>query len=228
MEFSVRYVRLGEGNQQGPERPVLGLRGKKSAYLIIEEDDRIRSISVPLKDFDKSSPCTFHGEPYPIPRYLEAIEKYKKRKPISARADHLVQLAYAGGSEAIDEDLLSRVPEDLLPTTDGGEHPGGDLGLISEAIGAAAAARRSGAKAKIAAPPRPSPGKPAKAAAITPPKRGRGRPPGGGGGLIASIANELDIHPAWLRKACRAAGLHAPYTDAKAIRSAWTKHGKKK
>lgn len=44
-----------------------------------------------------------------------------------------------------------------------------------------------------------------------------------GDGLIASFAVEFKLDPKRVRKVLRAAGLHAPYTDAAAIRKALTK-----
>lgn len=220
MEFSVRYVRLADGDTIGAERPVLGLRGKKKAYVVINDVDRIHSASIPVKDFDLSAPTMYHGEPYPVTRYLQEIENYKKRKPISAKADHIVSLASLGHPEGIDEDMLDQLPEDLEPSPAPDAKP-------------PESAPRKPAKAKI--DPAPASGQPRKpkapvksppAAATGSPQRGRGRPKGSAGGLIATVAAELGADPAKLRKACRAAGMKAPYTSAKEVKDAWRKHGK--
>lgn len=213
MEFSVRYVRLSEGDTLGAERPVLGLRGTKKAYVVINDVDRIHTESISVKEFDRSPPTMYHGEPYPVTRYLKEIESYKKRKPISSKAEHIVSLAQLGHPAGIDEDMLDQLPEDLQP-------PGDSLPKPAEA------APPKPAKAKLApAPASGQPGKP-KAPVKSPPGRGRGRPKGSAGGLIATLAAELKTDGIPLRRACRAAGMKAPYTDEKAIRSAWKKHGK--
>lgn len=225
MEFSVRYVRIGDE----AERPVLGLRGAKSAHCVLNELDQVRAVEISLKDFDRSALTMFHGEPYPVTRYLQEIERYKKNKPATVKADFILSLAYAGHPELIDEEALGAVPDEL---PDDGECRSCVNGKCTTGTGCVtisnppAKPEKRAAKAKIPPRGRVSPAPGAKAAAIASPKRGRGRPPGGGEGLISKLAVEIKCDPAALRKACRAANMRAPYTEDKAIRAAWKKHGK--
>lgn len=228
MEFSVRYIRV---YGDSPEKPVLGLRGKKRAIVIVNDEERIHTEELDLKYFDKSAITTFKNEPYPVTRYLDNLVEIAKKKPISPKADHILQLARLNAPEAIDEDALHAFPEEG-PV----EKPPLDLDRVfgTPEEGEAMYAEHLRRKAAKADPRGKSAGKPAsgvsgspKAAPITPPKRGRGRPAGSAGtGLIARIAKAWSWEQPQIRKACRAAGMRAPYTDEKAIIAAVEKFQK--
>lgn len=218
VEVAVRYV---HGKDDMGARPMLGIRGKKLAHCVGVEYDKIYSVSIPLQYFDRAGDVMRHNDPYPIQRYLEMLAE-KSAKPqsrISAKAAQILLLAR--NPDAFDEDLL----EGLADEPPEGDAPG-------ESTDPASAAR-SARKSKLGLPGTSDPGKRPKApritspAAGTPGKRGRGRPPGNAGtGLIARVAVELKVDPAHLRKACRAAGLKAPYDSEKDVKAAWKKHGK--
>ena len=71
-------------------------------------------------------------------------------------------------------------------------------------------------EADAAAKPEPKPDRPAKSAS-------RPAPDASGPSLIARLAAEFGLEPPKFRKALRAAGLRAPYTDEEAIRAALAK-----
>lgn len=226
MEFSVRYIRV---YGDSAEKPVLGLRGKKRAIVIVNDDDRIHTEELDLRYFDKAAITSFHGEPYPVTKFLENLTTIAKRKAISPKADHILQLAGVNAPEAIDEDLLHAMAEDA-PTLE--ESVESEIAAeeitreeADEKLSPKPPERRP--KGKIAGKPVSAAPPAAKAAAITPPKRGRGRPSGSaGGGLIARIAKAWSWEQPAIRKACRAVGMRAPYSDEAAIIKAVEKYQK--
>lgn len=217
-EVAIRYV---HGKDDMGARPMLGIRGTKLAHCVGVEYAKVYSVSIPLQYFDRAAPVLRHNDPYPIQRYLEMLAE-KSSKPqtrISAKAAKILLLAR--DPDNFDEDLLEGLADEPSEEID----PPESADPITPA--------RSGRKSKIGSGDAPDGRKPPKAPRITSPeagtpgKRGRGRPPGNAGtGLIARVAAELKADPAHLRKACRAAGLKAPYDSEKDVKAAWKKHGK--
>lgn len=213
-EVSIRYVHEDEDSGV---RPMLGLRGKSQAHCVGVEYDRIYSLSIPVQYFDRASLVLKHNDPYPIHNYLRMMEEKANRpgSKVSPKAKEILRFAH--DPDNFDEDQIINLADQ--PESGDFEAP--------------AAPSEKPAKSKKPAPRASVAGKPPKSPVITstaagkPEKRGRGRPPGtAGSGLIARLAGELKCDPAHLRKACRSAGLRAPYEAEKDIRSAWKKHGK--
>jgi len=231
-EVSVRYVHLSDeiAASMG-SRPMLGLRGKKLAHVVGIELNRVYSKSIPVQWFDKAPTVSRHNQPYPIERYLAIVEGKINSGEISASPKALEILKAAHDPDNFDDDGLENLSDDpptngASTTEDPPETPNSEDGWKTSKGKIRIKRAREPAKPRQAAPIKPP--KARQPAATGTEKRGRGRPPGSAGtGLIAVTAKELKCDPAHLRKACRAAGLKAPYTDPKAIKKAWKDHGDK-
>jgi hypothetical protein len=199
METSIRYVRIGNEHTDSSSKikPALCFRGKKQAYAVINDETRVRVVTVPLPYHDSAVPVLFKRADYPLSKFIETMERIGKKKGKTQRADYFLAWALEGG------------PEESAPMPPDEDYPGGDLGKIADAI-----MGRDPAPPEPSERPQRSPGTPKPAKPPSEPVR---KP---GGTLIARLAAEFGLEPPKLRKLLRSKGMHAPYEDEKAIRKA--------
>lgn len=112
MECTVRYVHEVnlKGEQVGGVKPALCFRGIDKAHAVINDDNAVRVVEIPLPIHDKSSPVLYHGEPYDPKPYADRLLMSAKAasKPVTRRARTLLQLR----DTAIEADLP---PEEAEP-----------------------------------------------------------------------------------------------------------------
>lgn len=96
MECTVRYVHEVnlKGKQIGGVKPALCFRGTDKAHAVINDDNAVRVVEIPLPIHDKSSPVLYHGEPYDPKPYADRLLMSAKAasKPVTRRARTLLQL----------------------------------------------------------------------------------------------------------------------------------------
>lgn len=113
MDCSVRFVsettiKDGRTLQVGNLKPALCIRGKQHALAVINDDSWVRTIELDLKDHDKASFVTYHGEQYDPKAFADRFLMSAKaaNKPITRRAKHILT-----HREQCDEDNL---PQEIL------------------------------------------------------------------------------------------------------------------
>lgn len=200
METSIRFIKVGG---RAGVKPALCFRGRNQAHAVINDETCIRTIShVPLKQLDDApivmGPYGLGSKEYPIDLFVKNFQKYGERKGITLRAQYFLEHALEGG---VKDD--APLPPDTLP----GEWQQPTKTLPEKLPG--------DPRKPVSMPGTPKPGKPVAA----PIRQPDGAPRTAGADIIARIAAELKLEPSKLRKRLRAAGLSAPYTDEKLIRS---------
>lgn len=88
MDNAVKYVHIDGASF----KPALCFRGEKQAYAVVQETDRVRTVQIDLKDYDKANPVLYHGEPYNTRAYADRLLMSAKAasKPVSPRARQLL------------------------------------------------------------------------------------------------------------------------------------------
>lgn len=235
MECSVRYVH--EVNMQGEPvgsiKPALCFRGKAIAHAVINDETRIRVIEIPQKDYDKSNPVLYHGDPYEPKPYADRLLMSAKLagKPMTRRARQLLMWRDAVQEETMPTDDLevedpgriyaSNTPAERFKAA---KKPGPVVNRTAE-VRAAQHVEEAVRRAERPAAPIPVPGKDAKPskAAKTAPVQAKAKPSianADRGKLVKKLAAEFGKTPFDLRVLIRATGMRAPYEDEKAIRKA--------
>jgi hypothetical protein len=95
MEQSVRniYVISGRGEEAHQSyKPALCFRGRKHVHCIINDETRVRVVTLDIRDYDRASLVPFHGAEYPIERFKRSMLAVGARKGITARAALLLRL----------------------------------------------------------------------------------------------------------------------------------------
>lgn len=87
MEQSVRNVFLGSGY-----KPALCFRGRIHVHCVINDESRVRVVTIGLRDYDRASLVPFHGAEYPIERFKRSMLAVGARKGLTARAALLLRL----------------------------------------------------------------------------------------------------------------------------------------
>lgn len=252
MECTVRYVHEVnlKGKQIGGVKPALCFRGTDKAHAVINDDNTIRVIEIPLQVHDKSAPVLYHGEPYDPKPYADRLLMSAKAasKPVTRRARVLLQLRDA----AIEADLPpeeaeaqeqvkvyadnspkerlkeAKRPSPVIDRTADFKRAealivGSDRGPVEVPVKRQGDARK-GANGKAATVSRIEVAKAHKDAkeALAKPN-GKAKPTiphADRGKLIKKLAAELKMDPFDLRVIIRTTGMRAPYEDEKAIRKA--------
>lgn len=99
---SVRYVGLQEFGIG--LKPVLGVRGRKYASCVVIDENFVRVVQVDLKDFDKSAPVLYHGQPYPVERFAKHMlnqSRASAKREVTKGAAEVIEKALRG--EEVDE-----------------------------------------------------------------------------------------------------------------------------
>lgn len=110
METSIRFVRIGGR----PLKTALCFRGRRHAHVVINDETRIRSCEISLKEHDLSFPVMFKAGAYPIPKIVEHYREMGARKQITRRADYFLTRALNGGVDeetALPPDTVENEPE---------------------------------------------------------------------------------------------------------------------
>lgn len=152
MSSSVRYVGMEEHGVS--VKPALGVRGTKYATCVINDGETIRAVQVPLKEFDKYQPVSYHGRPYPVERFTETMMAMTKRRvnrmQITQAALDAIERARTGGT---DEPEAPAAPQPKAPVGRPQVDAPTLLGRICAELGIdPAAARRQLRKAGLKAP----------------------------------------------------------------------------
>jgi hypothetical protein len=181
MDASVRYILHNQGatnraEDDGGFKPSLCFRADKFAHCVVNEEDGIRVVKIPVRDFDHSPVVQRGPDVYPTKRcaqlFLSYTERAVARRSITVKAKRLLEGVLGGGISV--EAVEAPEVEDL---TTGGDQQ-----------------------------------------ATKAPKS----PAGSATTLVGAICAELGLDPPVARRQLRKAGLHAPYTDEKLIRSILT------
>ena len=115
---SVRYVGMEEHGVS--LKPVLGVRGTKYATCVVVDEETIRAVQVPLKDFDRSAPVLYKGRPYPVDRFIEHMERqarqrYNRRDMTQAARDAIARAQAGAGTEDVPPPLPEPTPPPARP-----------------------------------------------------------------------------------------------------------------
>lgn len=151
MEQSVRNVFLESGY-----KPALCFRGRKHVHCVINDETRVRVVTIQIRDYDKASLVPFHGAEYPIERFKRSMLAVGQRKGITARAALLLRLPIdAEEPETLPPDEALDGPPAAMPAPEPAKTrrtltlPPPDPAKAAKAVGAAA--DRGTLVAKIAA-----------------------------------------------------------------------------
>lgn len=106
MDSAVKYVHVDDASF----KPALCFRGIDKAYAVIQGQDQIRTITIELRDYDRSQPVLYHGEPYNTKAYADRLLMSAKAasRPVTRRARQLLTNTQTGLSEG---ELVSEEPE---------------------------------------------------------------------------------------------------------------------
>ena len=114
MESSVRYVQLPGAGQ----KPALCFRGSKSAYAVVNQGGRVRSVEIDLKDYDKAvhvKSTANGGDDYSPVAFREAVLRIIQRagSSVTQRAQLLLDKgAYLKPDDALPEEEPMPMPKD--------------------------------------------------------------------------------------------------------------------
>lgn len=106
MDSSVKYVHVDDASF----KPALCFRGTEKAYAVIQGQEKIHTIVIEVRDYDKAQPVLYHGEPYNTKAYADRLLMAAKAasRPISRRARQLLTNMVTG---ILEEELVSEEPE---------------------------------------------------------------------------------------------------------------------
>lgn len=203
MEASVRYIRLGAEGQEYALKPALCFRGSTVAYAVLNDDLAVEAYVIKIQAYDRAALVLFAGDPYPVDRYLRHMAEIGRRKPITERARSLLE-----GGLTLEGDM----PEPVAV-----EPPSAPTERKKAPTEAPKASAVPSPETKVRRSPKPATegaGRAPKA-----PKDAK-KPAKVKLNTVAELALELKMTPVALRVKLRQAGMHAPYTDIKAMKKA--------
>lgn len=129
MESSVRYIQLPGAGQ----KPALCFRGSKSAYAVVNQGGRVRSVEIDLKDYDKAvhvKSTANGGDDYSPVAFREAVLRIIQRagSSVTQRAQMLLDKgAYLKPDDALPEEEPMPMPKDEEETVEVGVNEEGDV-----------------------------------------------------------------------------------------------------
>lgn len=213
MSASVRWIRIRD-----KEETSLVIECEKFANCVVY-DQPIRVYTMSYRDAAKCREVERHGLPYPIERSAEMFLRDSAKHGITDGARRLILEMLNGKPEIADvvpsEQQVGWGPSDELAD----DMPS----LVAGPTGKPAIPEKSSVRAAptvSAAKSIPKSNGKAPGGVVTAPNgNGTGKP----AGIPATLAQELAIAPADVRKMLRAAGMRSPYTDLPLCRQAITR-----
>jgi hypothetical protein len=91
-------------------KPALCFRGKTYALGIVNEDEMICTLTLSLRDHDKSPLVMYGVEEYPVTKFISHIDRIMENKPISDEALALIR-AWPNNPEDFGDEPISDFPE---------------------------------------------------------------------------------------------------------------------